>query len=52
VRSVLEKTWIGNHPGMVRFLAEAGRMIAEDKHVEGGPIGKPAKKGLSQIYEK
>jgi hypothetical protein len=39
-RAVLEQTWMGNHPGVLRLLAAAGKFIAEDVVVEEGAAGK------------
>lgn len=38
-RSVLESTWMGNHPGVLRVLAAAGAFVAEDHLAEDGTSG-------------
>lgn len=35
-RILLNSTWMGSHPGLIRMLAKAGELIAEDKLLESG----------------
>jgi hypothetical protein len=51
-RAIFEDTWMGDHPGVLRVLTAAGRLLGEAKHIEGDGTGKPAKPGLASIFNK
>jgi hypothetical protein len=39
-RDILQTTWMGNHPGVLRLLAKAGAFVAEDRLAEEGTAGR------------
>lgn len=52
LRTLLEKSGLGNHPEIIRLLFRAGKAISEDKFVGGAPGGKGAASPASVLYDK
>jgi hypothetical protein len=50
VATILEKTGLGNHPAIFRFLARAGRTIAEDNPAGGRMAAAGAKSFADSLY--